>query len=322
MIGQCQLCRREADLQYGHIFPRFSILWLKRTSATGFLRNLESTKRAQEAKREYILCRECEQLLSRDEKTFAEEMFVPYHDRSQSVFEYGAWLRRFLAGLHFKVLVTRNKSLFPRSAAEVYAAAEEELRAFLLGRAETPGRAEFHVFFWDVIKDVSHPLPAKMNWYLARGFDATPVFAEAGAVAVYAKVIKIMTHAFLTPRDGEKERWEGTQVFEEGVLRTPQQIHTASIWPFLESRAKAVEQAALSLTAPQKQRLAKSILAAPERFVASETFRTHMADAVLRSRIVQRETALTVPANVTKGRDRNQPCPCGSGWKTKRCHGA
>lgn len=23
----------------------------------------------------------------------------------------------------------------------------------------------------------------------------------------------------------------------------------------------------------------------------------------------------------TKGRDRNRPCPCGSGRKTKRCHG-
>jgi SEC-C motif len=317
MHGRCKLCGREGVLQLGHIFPRFAVNWLKKTSATGYLRNLTSPKRQQETRREYILCAECEQLLGRDEKTFAERVFVPYHGRRQTAFDYGGWFRRFLAGLHWKVLATRDASFFPDSANRIYSEAEVELRAFLLGESPTPGRADFQVLFVDVIQDADGPMPVKMNWYLARGLDATPTYSDAGSVGIYAKMVKIMTVCFLTPGNPNKERWEGTAIVEQGTIRTPQQIYTASMGPFLEERARAVERASFSLTPRMKQQLLKSVASRPERFLSSESFRTYRDDMQFRQRQLSKRTA----REPTKGRDRNQPCPCGSGRKLKNCCG-
>jgi hypothetical protein len=83
---------------HSHIIPGFVIRWLKRTSATGYLRSLETGERLQEGMREYLLCAVCEQILGRYEKQFAERIFLPYQNRPQpQVFAYEEWLLRFVS---------------------------------------------------------------------------------------------------------------------------------------------------------------------------------------------------------------------------------
>jgi len=315
VLGQCKLCGRDADLRLSHIFPRFAVKWLKKTSATGYVRNVTSTRRQQETKREYLLCGDCEERLSRDEKTFCEVVFLPYHECGQQAFEYGPWLRRFLAGLHWKVLVTRNPKDWPENAEQIYTAVEVELREFLLEQSPAPGRAEFHIFFADVLEDADPPLPAKTNWYLARAFDATPTYSESGVVCCYAKLLKLLTWMFLTPRNLNKENWQGTLVLEQGRLQTPQTIHTAGMGPFLVHRIAAIEQAESKLSREQIDRIMESATSNPGRLLSSESYRVHRADRELR----QRQTLRSQARKLGKGRDRNQPCSCGSGLKFKKC---
>jgi hypothetical protein len=317
-----QALRTGAELQLGHIFPRFVGKWLKKTSATGYLRNLTSAKRQQETRREYFLCSRCEQLLSRDEKQFAEEIFIPYHERRETVFRYGPWLQRFLSGFHWKVLINRNvDDPYPENILKISSEVEVELRNFLIERSESPGRAEFHVMFVDVLKDASHEMPKKINWYMARALDATPTFSDSGNAGVYAKLLKIITVSFLTPRDPENEQWEGTPVLKQGELRTPQTMRTASMGPFLIDRAKAIETGPRTLTPRQMAKLMKQAETEPDRFLSSESFRVHQADMELQDALRAKSLSKTRFRKLMKGRDRNQPCPCGSPRKFKNCCG-
>src|SRR5713226_7142097 len=145
MQGICKLCEEQKTLQHSHIISAFAVRWLKETSATGYLQSLGSKVHLQETKRLHLLCADCEQLLSKDEKTFSEKIFIPYHEGNQDTFEYGSWLKRFIIGLHWKVLVTKEDR-YPAHAEAAYAKAEQDWRPFLLGQSASHGNAELHLF--------------------------------------------------------------------------------------------------------------------------------------------------------------------------------
>ncbi len=318
MNGVCKLCGQQKELQYSHIVPAFAVRWLKETSATGYLKSLKSKVRLQETRRVYLLCSDCEQVLSRDEKLFCEKIFIPYHEKSEQQLKYGPWLRRFIVGLHWKVLVVKEEK-YPDEIEALYAKAEQAWRPFLLGSAATPGIGEFHLFLSDIIKDASDELPEKMNWYLSRGFDLTPIFSDTGMAGVYAMILKTMTFSYLTPPSGEADNMVGTLVSEQGVLKSPQTVQSR-IGSFIIGRAKAIEQFPKTLTDRQKEKLFEKARIAPEEILRSESFRTSSADAYLKEKFRRREVAAALRRGM-KGRDRNAPCPCGSGEKYKRCHG-
>jgi hypothetical protein len=52
----------------------------------------------------------------------------------------------------------------------------------------------------------------------------------------------------------------------------------------------------------------------------SEGFRAFEADRSLKEKMRQRQFKKEIMKRM-KGRDRNSPCPCGSGKKYKKCHG-
>jgi hypothetical protein len=314
--GTCRLCGKNGPLIYSHLIPRFAVKWLKKTSATGFLRGLLSEKRHQETKRQYLLCPACEQLLGRDEKRFAENIFIPYQEKTNpSSFTYEEWFLRFLVGLHWRLLVTSDP--VPDNGRTVFAAAEERWRQYLLGQAADPGGTEFHLMFVDVAGDSTLPLPKKWNWYMARAFDGTPIFTPTGTEALsYVKLPRLIALAFISPRDPKEEGWNGTHVEAKGTIQVKQNVSTTRFGKFLLERAKLLGDAPPTLTDRQKQKLFEQARTNPQMFLNSDSFQVHLADRRLRAT----EEARTVRFEV-KGRDRNKRCPCGSGIKAKKCHG-
>jgi hypothetical protein len=314
--GACRLCGQYRTLIFSHLIPRFAVKWLKKTSATGYLRSLLSGKRQQETKRQYLLCSECEQRLGRDEKRFAERIFVPYqHEPRPASFAYEEWLLRFLVGLHWRALVTSDP--VPEKARPTFAAAEERWRQYLLGQVPDPGATEFHVQFGDVVDHSTFSLPKKINWYMARAFDATPIFTPSGDDALfYVKLPRLILLAFISPRDPKEEDWNETQVATQGVIQTKQNVSTTRFGKYLLERAKALDDAPPTLTERQKQKQFEQAAANPRVFLESDSFQVHLADR----RLGAIEEARMVRVEV-KGRDRNKPCPCGSGIKAKKCHG-
>jgi hypothetical protein len=313
MQGTCKLCGQQKTLRYSHIVPAFAVRWLKETSLTGYLKTLKSKVRVQETRRVFLLCGDCEQILGRDEKIFCETLFIPYHEKNQQQFEYGSWLRRFIVGLHWKVLVVKEET-YPAEAEAAYAKAEADWRQFLLGQSASPGDAEFHLFLSDVVEDSTGELPQKINWYLARGFDLTPIYSESGMAGVYAMIVRTLTFSYLTPK-AAKDKMIGTQIAEEGLLQTGQTIQR-SLGSFIVGRAKAIERFPATLSERQKAKLFERARKEPEKVFRPESFRAFEADQALKEKIHRR-----LAERPMKGRERNLPCPCGSGKKYKKCHG-
>lgn len=282
MLDTCRLCQKQNNLQYSHIIPAFAVRWLKRTSLTGRIRNRNSKVGLQESRRVRLLCSDCEQLLGRDEKTFCERIFIPYHDQQQQSFEYGIWLKRFIVGLHWRVLVTREDQ-YPAHAETAFSKAEVEWRSYLLGESSSHGSAEFHLFLAGIVIDSTDTLPKGLNWYLARGFDSTPIYSEAGMAGVYSKVIKALTFSYLAGKP-EDEKVNGTLIADEGRLSVGQAIE-GRFGSLIEDRAKMVEGLPSTISPHQREKLAEKAAANPEWVLRSEGFRIIQAEEQLKEKL-------------------------------------
>jgi hypothetical protein len=76
--GKCALCSAEGDLELSHLIPRFIAKRLKADSPSPFLRSgADPNTRVQDAPKEYLLCRDCEERFSTVERRFAEVVFAP-----------------------------------------------------------------------------------------------------------------------------------------------------------------------------------------------------------------------------------------------------
>lgn len=74
-IGMCLLCHNAGNLCNSHIYPKFVVNWLKQTSQTGYFRSPTNINmRMQDGPKQYWFCDSCEQILSRDERKFSEQI--------------------------------------------------------------------------------------------------------------------------------------------------------------------------------------------------------------------------------------------------------
>jgi hypothetical protein len=73
MIGECQLCRKQAELLQSHVLPSFVFKWMKQA---GYMRFAETpNRRSQDGIKRRWLCRECEDLFNSFETPFANNIF-------------------------------------------------------------------------------------------------------------------------------------------------------------------------------------------------------------------------------------------------------
>jgi len=105
--GKCALCNKNSDLKKSHIVPKFVSKWLKKTSATGFMRGVKEPKmRLQDLPKLPLLCGDCEQLFSKLESYFASNFFHPILNRQEKEVCYDENLQRFIISLNWRTLVT------------------------------------------------------------------------------------------------------------------------------------------------------------------------------------------------------------------------
>jgi hypothetical protein len=120
--GVCGLCNQERELLLGHIVPSFVYDYVKRSSVTGLIREIHNPNLvAQDGDKDYLFCSECEQIFGIEEKSFAENIFVPLHEHGLREFQYDFHLGRFCA-----VQVLRSLIFFERNGG--YSSAEPSPR--------------------------------------------------------------------------------------------------------------------------------------------------------------------------------------------------
>lgn len=95
---KCALCNEPKELRSSHIIPKFASKWIKNTSKTGKMRDLDY-KRIQDSLKFPLLCEDCEQRISKFENYFAEMIFYPTVNLNSNDVNYDETLLKFIGQL-------------------------------------------------------------------------------------------------------------------------------------------------------------------------------------------------------------------------------
>ncbi len=185
-IKKCALCKQERKLCKSHIIPKFYFDWLKKTSATGYLRSAhEPNKRQQDGLKEYLLCADCENIFSKFEKYFADTFFYPYlndyvdeiliDNGSCEPIQYDENLRRFALSIqwrHLSVSRVNTLQLYQKNTTLIENI-KENWRKYLLNVSSIEPHGETYMILLSNPKNMKILDAPYQNGYLLRTCDLT-----------------------------------------------------------------------------------------------------------------------------------------------------
>jgi hypothetical protein len=283
-VESCALCRQSDDLRESHIVPRFVWDWLRRSSGTGFFRfGFAPNKREQDGFKERLLCANCEQLLSRWEKSVAEHLFLPIHEHDASVIDYGPWFGKFCVSITWRILFLFRELGLKHFSHSLLSAAEGALdswRLFLLDDAKDTGRFQHHCL---PLGRLQHSTIAgtapNMNRYYLRSVEVD-VACNVNSAFVYAKLCRLLLVGFIQMPNASK--WEGTKIgYSSGTIRPRHYKVPAEFGKFLIERAKNMANVHARMSLRQKAKLHEAMYSNADTIAQSESFRAMMYDVDL-----------------------------------------
>lgn len=285
--GTCALCANQGSLEKSHVTPKFAVEYLKRTSATGYIRQLVNPNlRKQDVEKTRLLCSGCEARISRWEKAFSERLFYRIVEGRWDDLAYGDWFLPFAVSLAWRHIVSQprdarccNVQLAPRvdDACEAWA-------AFLRGETSEPGPYEHHVLLLSLVEDASLPLPRGIQWYIMRSMDATLVCGDR-LVASYVKLPGMVFWSAIEPP--RAIGWKNTLIMHHGAIALPQTADT-NVLQFLLQRASLIQGSRAVLSRKQVDVMTRSMLADEHRTAHSHSFQTYSAEGTLKERQAKR----------------------------------
>lgn len=274
VTDKCRLCGREADLLNSHIIPRFVIRWIKKTSATGFLRGVEDPDSRIQDYHEDLLCEDCEMVFSDFEREFASNIFYPHINKDTAIFEYEEWLQKFVMSVSWRLIVSELSEVdeMERYHRDAIYDAEEIWRDILDGKLSLDADPfTHHIFFLDdvVPDETAEDLPDKWEFYINRGIDGTPV--TGNRTAIYFKFPQIICISCIQPP--EDSELKDTKIEQIGEMALPQKM--GPDWgTFLVDRAEKVTSRNVSES--EQEKIKERMLDNPERVAESESLKTHI----------------------------------------------
>lgn len=282
MLGNCKLCQKEAKLEVSHFIPKFVGKWIKKTSITGYLREVhEVKKRAQDTAKEHWLCAECEGLFSTWESCFAKEVFYPYVDDSEARANYAAWMSKFCASLSWRTLTfIRSKNTLETKTPEYTAsldAAERHLANYLLGDAANLNQYEQHVFPLDRIESTSESdLPANINRYFLRVI-AMDIVGNSENYFIYTKLPSFIILGAVKSHELNKMRSSRIGL-RSGRLSPRKYVFPTGLMEYISDKAIMIKEAQAKIPKHQQDKINDQVLKNPEKTVNSKQFEAFMHD--------------------------------------------
>jgi len=283
-VATCALCLEEKELQESHIIPKFIGRWFMKTSATGFMRSTQNiNKRVQDLRKEYLLCKKCEQRFSDVEKPFAERIFKP-HSRGQTSFPYEEWLKRVVISIQWRVILDRKHTITGMSETllKELDVAQETFRAFLHEETNDSGAFSHHIFFLDTIETISDDDTLSWdnpNMYFLRSFDITIASNGHSVLWIYTKLPGMIIVSHIVPNN--MSGWEGTSIEDHGTLQIPQVCAVEGFGDFLTSRLEIYKNKPV-MSDQQRNKIEKDIEMNPS-IENTQSYRAIAADFILKS---------------------------------------
>lgn len=255
-VEVCALCGSNGPLQESHVIPRFVFEWLKETSATGYMRQVQQPNlRIQDGLKERLLCSDCEGKLSVWEKCAAENVFAPYHGDTSSTIRYSAAFAKFCASVCWRVLFMFRKRGLDHLSPEQRLAVDRALevwRAFMFDEREHPGTFEMHVYPVDIAESLQNiDAPPNFNRYLARIVECD-VGASSDSAFVYVKMGKLLLFGLI--QEPDRRYWKGGRVaMRVGKIEPGSDYHLPkSLAKYLADRATRVQKIYDEMSEKQK----------------------------------------------------------------------
>jgi SEC-C motif len=308
--GICRLCNQTRSLQDSHIIPKFVFDWMKRSGSTYLRVSGKPNLRQQDGLKYPLLCTDCEQRFSEQEKWFAENVFTRYLEHQAKTFDYDASLHYFLVSVLWRVLQDDWQEIAQgHPFGSQLELAEYEWRTYLLGGRVPPTYNDVHLFLTDIgVQDESQPV-VNFNRYFTRLVDHTVAKSETRCV-VYAKFARFIVFGGITGLN--EEDFIGTKVYPlRSTLTVPQKMLDGILGEFMLDRARTThEMSAQGISERQRGIINDAFKKDAARILASDL------GAVLKADFGNKVDPSTVWPKV--GDEEN--CPCGSGKKYKDCH--
>lgn len=274
--GKCSLCEQTKKLHQSHLIPKFVTKWLKKSSATGFIRvSPQMNQRSQDVLKEYMLCLDCESLFSSWETAVATYVFHPLVQRKAPIFKYESWLLKFATSVSWRVFSWYRRgdpTEYPQVSQDLMDKAMRTWKEFLLDHIEDPAPFDQHIILFDAIESSQNisGLPPNMNRYLVRAVDVNLVLSNGEPAFVYIKMGRLAILGFIDCR--HPEHWKGTKVSLGagtigGDVGMPEEF-----LGYLKERATKVAREYDGLSERQRSVIEQSHRKDIERSAASETF--------------------------------------------------
>lgn len=282
MKGTCNLCKKVTILRKGHVIPSFAFKWLKETSGTGYLRVGHTPNlRAQDGAKKYLLCEECEQLFSVNEKEFNKQFFLPLSLKGEARLPYRSWLLKFAVSVSWRVLLFHKQHLFKNLNESQLAEADRALDAwgaFLLGRVKDPDIYQQHIVPFDMIESSTDSnLPSNINSYILRATDMDVVSSKQ-RVFVYTKICRVLILGFIV--EPHPERFRGTMIHvHKGTVGENKRYELPRwVMDWYCERARKVGQVHEQFSDKQWQVIESDLRKNMDRYASSEQFKATTRD--------------------------------------------
>jgi hypothetical protein len=265
-IGACYLCGTVGQLCRSHIIPKFVGDWLRRTNVTGrFRSNNAPNKLVEDLEWRYLLCEQCEGLLSKSESDVCEHIFLPLHERKQDRFRYGLSFVRFAVSVAWRGLVVLRREGSLGRLNEIpkgVESAERSWREYLLSGRATPAPHVIHALPMDVPTNLD---TRGRSPYLARFLLRMPSLGTQcrnGAGYIVVKMARLFV--FGTIASGhERQEWRATQLHASGGAWGVEKYHVPGWFEgYLNRGAELLQEHSTTLSLRQKKRTNEKTLQA------------------------------------------------------------
>ncbi len=203
-IGICQLCDNERELQLSHYIPNFVSRKIKKTSATGYMRDLSGFRKP-DLRKNYLLCKDCEQILSVHETYFAKQFFHPLNDGliANKVIDYDESLLQFIISISWrlyqwdKIQMIKEMKQIPQNILEL----TDNWKKFLLTGSDVD-IGNHYLLYWDdnLINEMVYNYGDKAFYYLLKGSDGTIVTDDKSLFYVFCQIPRISIIAAINPK--------------------------------------------------------------------------------------------------------------------------
>ena len=284
MQGNCRLCLEIKDLQLSHIIPKFVFRYIKDSSVGGIRNTQAPNLRIQDGEKRYLLCRECELLLSKWENIFSKQVFLPLHDPSPVTrsIEYGPWAMKFAVSVSWRVLmyfIDEGFSGANTTLQHEIEKAKEMWRLFLLDKKPNTKKYEIHLLPVDVIESTNNlDISPYLNRYLLRSTHMDIISSDKEAF-VYTKLGRLLLFGFI--HEEQRHQWRGTKLHVGNAKIHPREYHVPGwVGKYLNDKANQVREKMGEMSEAQRGKVDAMIQEHLDEIGSSEGFRAMEYDVM------------------------------------------